>query len=235
MTDSDIQTETWKPIPGAKDYLVSDQGRIRSLPRTKNGRFYEGRDPLKLREDGDGYLMFNYTDDEGVRHHNVSVARTVLLAHDPDGYRPGLQACHSPAAPDGSGGRKDNRLVKLRWDTEDANREEALALRLVNTPPKVKPPKVCPRCGAEHAERGRNCRACFEGIGVQFAQLLADGVPPEKAAERVDYPLNGALNLAVRYGGLRFMTEAGLNVMLRAASHPEKPRRWRNTLKWGHR
>jgi len=51
----------------------------------------------------------------------------------------------------------------------------------------------------------------------------------------VGYPLNGALNLALRYGGLRFVTEAGLNVMLRGASHAEKPRRWRNAMKWSHR
>jgi len=228
MTVSEQKTETWKPIPGAGYYEASDRGHVRSVDRTIGGRFYKGV-VLKPREDADGYLRVNITNDRGERQHNESVARLVLMAHDPEGYRPGLHACHGP------NGKRDNRLTELRWDTPEANRMEALAVRLENSPPKPKPPKVCPRCGAEHAEKGKNCRACFEGIGVEFARLLVDGVPPEEAADRVGYPLNGALNLALRYGGLRFVTEAGLNVMLRAASHAEKPRRWRNAMKWSHR
>ena len=99
MTDSNGE---WKPFPDARDYEASHRGKVQSLDRTKNGRFHKGI-VLKLREDGDGYLVFNYTDDENVRHHNVSVARMVLLAHDPDGYFEGAQACHGP------GGQKDNR------------------------------------------------------------------------------------------------------------------------------
>src|SRR5215468_1391435 len=125
MTDSDVKTETWKPIPGARYYEASDLGNIRSVDRTIRsanhpmGRFYEGR-VLKLRSDPDGYLRVNYTDDDRVRHHNESVARLVLMAFDPDGYEEGHEACHGP------GGRADNRLVNLRWDTSEANRKEAL-------------------------------------------------------------------------------------------------------------
>jgi hypothetical protein len=169
------------------------------VDRTIDGRSYKGV-VLKPRTDPDGYLRVNFTDDNRERHHNFSVARLVLLAHDPGGYRPGLVACHEPGMR-----RDDCRLVAVRWDTEETNRVEALQVRMENNPPQPKPPKVCPRCQKEHTERGQNCRACFEGIGVQFAQLLAAGVPPEKAAERVDYPLNGALNLAVRYGALQFV------------------------------
>jgi len=228
VTVSEQQAEKWLPVPGAGYYEASDRGHVRSVDRTIGGRFYKGV-VLKPREDADGYLRVNITNDRGERQHNESVARLVLMAHDPEGYRPGLHACHGP------NGKRDNRLTELRWDTPEANRMEALAVRLENSPPKPKPPKVCPRCGAEHAEKGKNCRACFEGIGVEFARLLVDGVPPEEAADRVGYPLNGALNLALRYGGLRFVTEAGLNVMLRGASHAEKPRRWRNAMKWSHR
>ena len=225
MTDSN-----WAPFHDARHYQADAlSGNVRSLPRTVNGRAHKGTDPLKPHPDADGYLRINYTDDNGVRHHGASRARCMLMAHDPGGYFEGAEACHGP------GGRQDDRLANLRWDTSEANRIEALAVRLENSPPKPKPPKVCPRCGAEHAEKGKNCRACFEGIGVEFARLLVDGVPPEEAADRVGYPLNGALNLALRYGGLRFVTEAGLNVMLRAASHAEKPRRWRNAMKWSHR
>jgi hypothetical protein len=212
MTGSD---GGWVRFPDAQYYEGHPSGQIRSHPREKeNGRVYGGTypDPMKLREDGDGYLVFNYTDDDGVRHTNVSVARTILRLFDPD-WRPWLQACHN-------GDQKDNSFPGgIRTDTPEANREEALALRLERNPPRVKPPKVCPRCGAEHQEKGKNCRECFEGIGVEFTRLLVDGVPPEDAADQVGYPLNGALNLALRYGGLRFVTEAGLNVMLSAASH----------------
>lgn len=206
----------WLPFPDARDYQASHRGKIRSFKRDPGGLV------MKLRPDPDGYLRFNYTDDKGERHHNVSVARMVLLAHDPGGYRPGMHACHKPGA-----SRQDNRWPEIiYWGTEERNRLEALAVRLENNPPKVKPPKVCPRCGAEHHEKGRNCRACFEGVGVQFARLVADGTRPEKAAELVDYPLAGALNLAVLYGGLRFVVENEINAALQAASHAESSPRW---------
>src|SRR6516225_1936137 len=130
MTDSNGE---WKPFPDARDYEASHRGKVQSLDRTKNGRFHKGI-VLKLREDGDGYLVFNYTDDENMRHHNVSVARMVLMAHDPGAYFEGAQACHGP------GGRQDNRWPEnIRWDTREANWAEALAVRLANSPPKPKP------------------------------------------------------------------------------------------------
>jgi hypothetical protein len=198
MTVSDQRTGEWLPFPDAKDYQASHRGKVRSLDRHRHGRFYKGV-VLKLREDGDGYLVFNYTDDAGVRHTNASVARTVLLAHDPGGYRPGLQACHGP------GGQKDNRWPEnLRWDTPEANREEALAVRLERNPPQPKPPKVCPRCGAQHRDRGRNCHVCVVQLGVQAARLRAAGVTFREAGDRLGYPPDGLDVLAERYGGLRF-------------------------------
>jgi len=194
MTVSDQQTETWKPIPAAGYYEASDQGRIRSVDRTIDGRFYEGK-VLKPREDGDGYLVVNYTDDDRVRHHGAAVARLVLLAHDPDGYAPGLEACHGP------GGRKDNRRVNLRWDTDEANRMEALEVRRQNAPPK--PVKTCPRCGAQHRGRGQNCHECVVRLGVAATAMLVDGKPPDTIAADLEYPFAAAFNLAVKYGGLR--------------------------------
>jgi hypothetical protein len=193
----------WKPFPGAKDYEASHRGKVRSLDRDKNGRFYKGV-VLKLREDGDGYLVFNYTDDGGVRHTNASVARLVLLAHDPGGHAAGMQACHGP------GGQKDNRWPEnLRWDTPDANREEALAVRLERNPPKPpKPPKVCPRCQREHRDKGRNCHGCVVQLGVQAARLRAAGVTFREAGDRLGYPPDGLDVLAERYGGLRFSIDS---------------------------
>jgi len=200
MTVSDVRTETWRPVPGAGYYEASDQGRIRSVDRTIGARFYRGV-VLKPREDGDGYLVVNITYDGGDRRHGVAVARLVLLTHAPEGYEPGLEACHGP------GGRKDNRLGNLRWDTKDANREEALALRLVNSPPRVRPPKVCPRCGHEHEGKGRNCPACITGLGVSAARMLAAGMMLDKVADELQYPPVGVFNLAVRHGGTRVVAD----------------------------
>lgn len=192
----------WKPVPGARDYESSHRGKVRSLDRTKNGRFYKGVE-LKLREDGDGYLMFNYTDDEGVRHHNVSVARITLLTWDPDGYREGLHACHGP------GGQKDNRWPEnIRWDTPDANREEALAVRLANSPPKPKPLKVCVRCGAGFSSKGQRCRPCIVWFAEEGARRMAGGMDPEQAAQEVGYPSAiGLIRLGMKHAGLRFVVE----------------------------
>jgi len=156
MTDSN-----WAPFHDARHYQADAlSGNVRSLPRTVNGRAHKGTDPLKPHPDADGYLRINYTDDNGVRHHGASRARCMLMAHDPGGYFEGAEACHGP------GGRQDDRLANLRWDTSEANRIEALAVRLENSPPKPKPPKVCPRCGAQHRGRGQNCPAGCDGCGT---------------------------------------------------------------------
>jgi len=198
MTASD---ETWKPVPGAGYYEASDRGHIRSVDRTIGGRFYKGV-VLKPREDADGYLRVNITNDQGERQHNESVARLVLMAHDPDGYTPGLHACHGP------NGKRDNRLTELRWDTPDANRQEALEVRLANNPPKPKPAKVCPRCGAEHRDKGRNCHPCVMKIGTDTTRMLVDeGMRLDRIQEELEYPAVGLINLAVLYGGLRFHRE----------------------------
>ena len=197
MTVSDMRTETWKPVPGAGYYEASDLGHIRSVDRTIGGRFYKGV-VLKLRDDGDGYSVVNITYDGGERKHNVSVARLVLLAHDPDGYREGLQACHGP------GGQKDNRWPEnIRWDTSEANREEALAVRLERSPPKVKPPKVCPRCEREHDGKGHNCPDCVDGLAIASARMLAAGAMLDRVADELEYPPAACYNLALRRGYLR--------------------------------
>ena len=203
----------WKPIPGAGYYEASHRGQVRSVDRTIGSRFHKGV-VLKLREDGDGYWVVNITLDGGERKHNASVARLVLAAHDP-AYREDWQACHGP------GGQKDNRFPEnIRTDRPEANREEALALRLERNPPKPpKPPKVCPRCGAEHTGKGRNCHDCVVGLGVTTANMLADGKPLDWIADELDYPPAGLFNLAVRHGSLRCTIGP-------FAGDPPSPRSW---------
>jgi hypothetical protein len=196
MTVSDIRTEVWKPIPGAAWYQASNRGRIRSIDRTIAGRPYPGV-VLKPREDGDGYLVVNITYDGGERKHGVSVARLVLLAHDPDGCKPGLQACHGP------GGQKDNRWPEnLRWDTDEANRADWRR----DNPPQPKPAKRCVRCRGEFKGNGYRCHPCVVEIGLEAASLLEKGVRLKDATERLGYPvtpdgLDGLHKLARQYGG----------------------------------
>lgn len=201
MTDSDVKAEAWAPFHDAKYYQADAlSGRVRSLDRTLKGRFYP-ETVLKPRPDGDGYLRINYRDDNGVRQEGASVARCVLMAHDPGGYFPGAEACH------GDGGRQDNRLANLRWDTSEANREEALAVRLERNPPKPKPLKVCARCGAGHDRQGKNCLRCMVQIGADGTDLILSGMRPEKVEKELAYPFIGVFNLAVTHGGLRFYRE----------------------------
>jgi hypothetical protein len=220
MTESDqrAEAEIWLPIPGATYYEASDLGRIRSVNRTIGGRFYEGR-VLKLRPDPDGYLRVNITGDDRQRQYNVAVSRLVLMAHDTENFEAGLEACHGP------GGRADNRLMNLRWDTSDANRQEALAVRLANTPPKPpKEPLRCvnyDRCGRHAGRGGRRCHPCVEEVGRRGALLLANDMDPEKAAEELDYASSiGLIRLAKKYGGLRFYIDGT------AVSHTPSPTPW---------
>jgi len=116
MTVSDMRTETWKPVPGAGYYEASDLGHIRSVDRTIGGRFYKGV-VLKLRDDGDGYSVVNITYDGGERKHNVSVARLVLLAHDPDGCRraTGPAGRRTTGGPRTSAGTPARRTGRKLW------------------------------------------------------------------------------------------------------------------------
>jgi hypothetical protein len=193
MTDSDVQTGEWKVPRGVVwFYQASHRGHIRSLDHDTKGRHYEGT-VLTPREDGDGYLVANVAREDGTRWNGVSVARLVLLAHDPDGYAEGMQACHGP------GGQKDNRWPEnLRWGTDEQNRADWRR----DNPPRPKPLKECPRCGTQHDGKGRNCHACVVELGVRGARLLADRVPLQEAADQLGYPPVALHNLAVKYGHL---------------------------------
>jgi hypothetical protein len=194
----------WKPLPGAKDYEFSHRGYARSMDRTRKGRFYPGVQ-LKPRLDGDGYEIVNITLDDGTRKCGVSVARCVLLAHAGEPAAPSMQACHGP------GGQRDNRWPEnLRWDTDEANRQEALVVRLQNRPPKPpRPLKTCPRCGRQHSGKGQNCHECVVGLGVRAALLLSGGMMLDKVAAELEYPPAGVFTLAVKYGGLRVTLGSG--------------------------
>jgi hypothetical protein len=210
-------TETWAPIPGAGYYEASDQAHdvygIRSVDRTIGGTFYKGQ-PIKAKKTGtSSYWQVKIRNDDRKEWY-LTVNAAVLLAHVGP-CPPGMQSCHFDDNPD------NNRLSNLRWDTPPANIED----RMRNRPRLPIPPRICPRCGAEHAGTGRRggrreCRDCRVYLGVLAAEGLADKPDLIAVAERLDYPAGGLFGLAVRYGGLRVSIDA------REVAHAPSPEWW---------
>jgi hypothetical protein len=198
MTASDVQTEVWKPIPGASYYEASDRGRVRSINRTINGRAIKGAGLTPKRTGTSPYWEVKLTDDTG-RQRTRPVHQLVLEAHV-GLCPPGQEGCH------GDDNKDHNDAANLRWDWPPANDAD----RRRNhppPPPREKPEKTCIVCGAKF--RGRNsprCHLCVVAIGVLAARLLESGVRLKAAAEQVGYPvtvdgLDGLLMLAQRHGG----------------------------------
>ena len=104
--------ERWLPIPGASRYELSTEGRVWSR---RSGQH------IAIAAQNKGYLVVKYTDDEGRR---VTRALGPLVLETFVGPRPldrrgrPMECCHGP------GGKTDNRLANLRWDTEAANRRD---------------------------------------------------------------------------------------------------------------
>jgi hypothetical protein len=181
--DSPPPGEEWKKVPGYSVYEWSHRGQVRSPARP---------DGLRQRPNNSGYLVVNVVNDAGVKE-TVLVHRMILRAHAGE-FGPGEESLH------GAGGQLDNRYPEnLRKDTHVVN----VAERVAANPPAPKPPKVCPRCGAEHRGRGRNCPGCVQGLADAAARMLAAGMPLDKVSDELRYPPVACFNLAVRRGGLR--------------------------------
>lgn len=115
-----VAVELWREIPGHPTYMVSTEGRVKSLarivmrPHPKTGKPYEFQyrermlmpSPMSA-----GYLTVNIGKGERYVHRMVLLA---FVGPAPDG----CEACH------GNGDRTDNRLANLRWATPLANAED---------------------------------------------------------------------------------------------------------------
>lgn len=102
-------TETWKVIPGYEgQYEVSDQGRVKSYRRYKEGRILRpGRMPA-------GHLSVALG-----RRNSQCVHKLVLLAFV--GAPPHKHEClHANGDP------SDNRLINLRWGTRTENIRDSI-------------------------------------------------------------------------------------------------------------
>lgn len=110
----------WKPIPGIDGYEASSCGAIRSW-LSRGGRSKIERKcsvprilSQSVSKNGRGYLVVS------VRSRPIQVHRLVLLAFV--GPCPqGMECCH------GVGGRFDNSVSNIRWDTKDANHNDRMS------------------------------------------------------------------------------------------------------------
>lgn len=123
--EQEALTEIWLPArgyPGARNYEVSNHGRVRSIARVDSRGNKRAMKILRPGNTGTGYLQVQICCEGVVR--KVMVHRLVLEAFVgpcPDG----MEACHDPD-PDRSNCRLDN----LRWDTRLANRRDQIKHRV---------------------------------------------------------------------------------------------------------
>lgn len=135
MADHSIIMPEWRPVPGFPGYLVSDDGRVKSVARyTKRHDYpvFVGERELSLR--------VRY------RRGNRPVCVLVTLCKDgvPSDHRvhrlvlgafvgpcpDGMEGCHSNGDP------TDNRLANLRWDTREENLRDMDRHGTRTTPPR---------------------------------------------------------------------------------------------------
>jgi hypothetical protein len=113
--------ENWKPIPGYPHYEASDEGRVRSVPRTgmNRGRVtrYEGK-VLKPGFSGKPvpYMKVTIVNAAGKRK-TVPVHRLVMMAHGR--LTPSLEVDHIDTD------TANNRIDNLRMVTRQQNQEHA--------------------------------------------------------------------------------------------------------------
>ncbi len=105
--------EIWKNIKGYEElYQVSDQGRVKSLPR--NG-FHGGI--LKSVLINNGYLHISLSKRNTIKNYSI---HRLVLKHFVGICKEGFVACHN------NGNKQDNRLSNLRWDTCSNNEKDKL-------------------------------------------------------------------------------------------------------------
>lgn len=120
--ENTAMTEEWKAIPGYPGYEVSDHGQVRSyFERTGGrGRWELASTPQRILSPsgcGAGYLGIGLCKDGNVNR--CHIAHLVLLAFV--GPRPeGKEACHN------DGDNSNNKLENLRYDTHEANMDDAV-------------------------------------------------------------------------------------------------------------
>lgn len=154
--------ESWAPVPGLEGlYEVSDQGRVRTLPRlittTSGARYYRPSQPRVLspsvhRTTGEHYFTATVNKTQSRR----LIKTTVLEAHR--GSAPAGHVAHRLAGP-----VTDNRLENLRWiPREQAVRRQREARTRCKWGHELTEANLTP----VHAVHGtRACLACTRAYG----------------------------------------------------------------------
>lgn len=113
QTNGFVRRSRWASVPGWPGYEVSDQGRVRSVPRTLADGRTAGGTVLRQRADRDGYLWVDLRD--GARRRTAAVHVLVALAFR--GRRRG-EVRHLDDQP------WNNTAGNLRWGTRSQNRQD---------------------------------------------------------------------------------------------------------------
>ena len=148
MQDDDV-VEEWRSVSGYPDYEVSDQGRVRSFRRNRQGQV------LRVNRITNGYLQVNLYIGSGKGSRKL-VHRLVLEAFV--GPKPsGHEACHN------DGDQTNNRLTNLRWDTPKNNARDVKLHGRQFQENKTECPRGHSYSGDNIYHRpggGRGCKAC---------------------------------------------------------------------------
>lgn len=183
------EIEEWRPVPDYEGaYEVSDQGRVRSLPR----EVHDGRNrPRRLK----GKIMKPLTQTAGYqqvhlqangRHWSPLVHRLVLQVFIGEAP-PGTEACHQ------NGNPHDNRVTNLRWDTRLANVGDAIG-HGTHRGSRTHCPKGHPYEGANLIVRpngSRGCRACARLLGHAKSRGPLPQVRCDECRSPIERPARG--------------------------------------------
>lgn len=175
-----MSDEEWVAVPGHEGlYEVSNQGRVRSVPRVsvhRNGRRRLVAGQVLRQVPVGKYLKVQIPTASGKRV-TYWVHRLVLLAFR--GQPPeGMQGCH------GDGNGRNNRLTNLRWDTAGANQLDNVRAGTHHNAAKTECPRrhALIKTNVVGADGDRTCRACANERSAAYAQSRPFSI--DKADER---------------------------------------------------
>lgn len=163
-------TERWRPVPGWDCYEVSDQGRVRSLPRRSTRQSYPGQ-MLRLMPHPHGYRYVNLCQAPRRRYALVHVlVLEAFVGLRPDWAR---HTRHDDGDP------TNNALANLRWGTPGQNARDRVRHGTHSNTCKPRCPRGHPLVEpnlvrSEAARGGRDCLACSRARGYLQRHPEAD-------------------------------------------------------------
>lgn len=157
--------EEWLPVPGWEtEYLISNHGRVYSLPRYVpaggSTRLVGGR-LLKLLQNPAGYYCVGLC--RGGKRHNSFIHRMVIETFLGPPPFDGAWCCHNDGNP------KNNRIDNLRWDTPSGNWLDTVKHGTHNSARKTQCPRGHPLeapnlIPSALSDGKRSCRSCRKAL-----------------------------------------------------------------------